>query len=141
MERYNSMENDKCLFCRVQDKNYKKEIIFENKFFFVTRDSYPVTKFHTLVISKRHVASYFDLTIDEANELQEILIQQRNEITTLDSAVSAFNIGINDGKDAGQTIRHLHVHLIPRRYGDMQNPQGGVRGVIPGKQKYNRKNN
>ena len=135
------MENNECLFCRVQNENHKKEIVYENKLFFATRDSYPVTELHTLVIPKRHVASYFDLTIDEANILQEILTQQRNEIIELDSTVSAFNIGINDGKDAGQSIYHLHVHLIPRRDGDIQNPQGGVRGVIPTKQKYTKKNN
>ena len=76
---------------------------------------------------------------DEIKDINTILNQQRSEIIKLDSAVTAFNIGINDGKDAGQSIHHLHIHLIPRREGDVENPKGGVRGVIPAKQKYVRK--
>jgi len=111
-----------CLFCKIQKPDFEKEIVYENDFFYATRDSYPVTKFHTLIIPKRHIQSYFEMNI--------------NEIIELDSSVTAFNIGINDGKDAGQSIYHLHVHLIPRRLGDIKNPRGGVRGVIPNKQKY-----
>ena len=77
---------------------------------------------------------------NEINSINQILNQQRNEILSLDENITAFNIGINDGKDAGQSIHHLHVHLIPRRKGDMENPQGGVRGVIPAKQKYVKRN-
>jgi len=77
---------------------------------------------------------------NEINSINQILNQQRNEILNLDENITAFNIGINDGKDAGQSIHHLHVHLIPRRKGDMENPQGGVRGVIPAKQKYVKRN-
>lgn len=128
-----------CLFCKVQEAMYEKEIVFENDFFYATRDSYPVTKLHTLIIPKRHFQSYFDMNIDEINSINSILNNQKNEIKKLDPEVTAFNIGINDGKDAGQSIYHLHVHLIPRRKGDIENPRGGVRGVIPAKQKYIKK--
>ena len=78
---------------------------------------------------------------DEIKSINSILNHQRKEIVQLDSSVTAFNIGINDGPDAGQSIHHLHVHLIPRRQGDIENPRGGVRGVIPAKQKYVKKEN
>ena len=125
-----------CLFCKIQKPDFEKEIVYENDFFYATRDSYPVTKFHTLIIPKRHIQSYFEMNINEIQSINQILNFQRNEIIELDSSVTAFNIGINDGKDAGQSIYHLHVHLIPRRLGDIKNPRGGVRGVIPNKQKY-----
>ena len=128
-----------CLFCKAQEIEYKKEVVYENDFFYATRDSYPVTKLHTLVIPKRHFQSYFDMNNDEKKSINIVLNEQRKEIVQLDSSVTAFNIGINDGKDAGQSIYHLHVHLIPRRQGDVENPRGGVRGVIPAKQKYVKK--
>ena len=128
-----------CLFCKAQEIEYKKEVVYENDFFYATRDSYPVTKLHTLVIPKRHFQSYFDMNNDEIKSINIVLNEQRKEIMKLDSSVAAFNIGINDGKDAGQSIYHLHVHLIPRRQGDVENPRGGVRGVIPAKQKYVKK--
>ena len=128
-----------CLFCKAQEIEYKKEVVYENDFFYATRDSYPVTKLHTLVIPKRHFQSYFDMNNDETKSINIVLNEQRKEIVQLDSSVTAFNIGINDGKDAGQSIYHLHVHLIPRRQGDVENPRGGVRGVIPAKQKYVKK--
>ena len=128
-----------CLFCKAQEIEYKKEVVYENDFFYATRDSYPVTKLHTLVIPKRHFQSYFDMNNDEKKSINIVLNEQRKEIVKLDSSVTAFNIGINDGKDAGQSIYHLHVHLIPRRQGDVENPRGGVRGVIPAKQKYVKK--
>jgi diadenosine tetraphosphate (Ap4A) HIT family hydrolase len=76
---------------------------------------------------------------NEIKSINAVLNLQREEILKLDNTVTAFNIGINDGKDAGQSIHHLHVHLIPRRKGDIENPRGGVRGVIPSKQKYIKK--
>ena len=130
-----------CLFCKVQESKYEKEIIYANDLFYATRDSYPVTKLHTLIISKRHIQSYFEMNNDEIKSINTILNEQRKEIVQLDSSVTAFNIGINDGKDAGQSIPHLHVHLIPRRQGDIENPRGGVRGVIPAKQKYSKRDN
>ena len=90
----------------------------------------------TLIIPKRHVADYFDLYHPELNAIQSLLQDQRKQIMTADPTVSGFNVGINAGSEAGQTIFHVHVHLIPRRKGDVAEPRGGVRGVIPDKQKY-----
>ena len=131
-----SKAENSCIFC--SKSNYK--IIGKNKFFFIIRDtSYPVTKHHTLIIANRHIDDYFELTFDELNELNQILKDQKEELKLLDSTISGFNIGVNVGKDAGQSIMHCHVHLIPRRKGDVEDPKGGVRGVIPSKQKYVRK--
>ena len=92
-----------------------------------------------MIISNRHIEDYFKLTSDELNELNDILKQQREELVSLDPTISGFNVGVNIGKDAGQSIMHCHIHLIPRRKGDVKDPKGGVRGVIPSKQKYVRK--
>lgn len=123
-----------CVFCKIQKK--KLSIINESKFFFVIRDNYPVTKFHTLFISKRHITSFFLLTKDEVLNLFNLLNDQKDKLIKKDRKIKGFNIGINDGKCAGQTIFHLHVHLIPRRKMDVKNPKGGVRGIIPNKQNY-----
>ena len=91
---------------------------------------------HTLIIPKRHVADYFDLYQPELNAIHDLLAQQKQIIMQEDKSVTGFNVGINAGKSAGQTIFHVHVHLIPRRDGDVDQPKGGVRGVIPQKQSY-----
>ena len=101
--------------------------------------AYPVTKHHTLIITNRHISDYFGLKEEEVIELNEILNNQKRELKELDSKITGFNIGVNVGKDAGQSIMHCHVHLIPRRKGDVEDPRGGVRGVIPSKQKYEKK--
>ncbi len=125
-----------CIFC--SKKNCK--VIKTTKFFFIIRDTaYPVTKHHTLIITNRHVSSYFDLNKSEITELDEVIKHQKKELTDLDKSISGFNIGTNIGKDAGQSIMHCHIHLIPRRKGDVEDPKGGVRGVIPSKQKYQKK--
>ena len=118
---------------------YKFKKIDENEFFFAVRDGYPVTPLHTLIIPKRHILSFFELNEIEQGEIFSFLEKQKKSIVNEDPSVSAFNIGINDGPDAGRSVDHLHIHLIPRRKGDMDNPRGGVRGVIPEKQKYERK--
>ena len=123
---------DQCIFC---DKS-KQKIIYSSDLFFVVRDSYPVTKHHTLIIPHRHVSNFFDLNDNEFNDLNKILKKQRQSLLDLDKKITGFNIGVNAGADAGQTIMHVHIHLIPRRKGDIENPRGGVRGVIPSKQKY-----
>ena len=130
-----------CLFCKIQQPGYEKEIVYSNEYFVATRDSYPVTPLHTLIIPKRHFASFFEMNHDEQAAVFSILKQQRDEIMTLDSSVTSFNVGMNDGIDAGQSIYHLHIHLFPRRPGDIENPRGGVRGIIPAKQKYERNKN
>tara|TARA_B100000700_G_C14560497_1_gene630847 strand:- start:95 stop:472 length:378 start_codon:yes stop_codon:yes gene_type:complete len=123
---------DQCIFCNKS----KQKIIYSSDLFFLVRDSYPVTKLHTLIIPHRHVSSFFDLNDNEFNDLNKILKKQRQSLLDLDKEITGFNIGINAGSDAGQTIMHVHIHLIPRRKGDIENPRGGVRGVIPSKQKY-----
>ena len=131
-----SSSPEDCIFCN--KKNCK--VVSSTKHFFIIRDTaYPVTKHHTLIITNRHVSDYFDLDKEEINDLDEILKNQKKELKKLDKEISAFNIGVNIGKDAGQSIMHCHIHLIPRRKGDVEDPRGGVRGVIPEKQKYNRK--
>lgn len=121
-----------CIFCDLDTRR----VIAENELCYAIRDAFPVTPLHTLVIPKRHVADYFNLYQSELNALHRMLQDQRSEILMQDDAVTGFNAGINAGKDAGQTIFHVHVHLIPRRKGDVAEPRGGVRGVIPSKQKY-----
>ena len=86
-----------------------------------------------------HFASFFDMNIDEQVSVHQILKHQRDEIVSIDPTVEAFNLGANDGIAAGQSVFHLHIHLFPRRVGDIENPRGGVRGVIPSKQKYVKK--
>jgi len=131
LETYNDRETD-CLFCGIDSSR----IIDENELCYAIRDGFPVTPLHTLIIPKRHVADYFDLYQPELNAIQSLLRDQRMQIMTADPTVSGFNVGINAGSEAGQTIFHVHVHLIPRRKGDVAEPRGGVRGVIPDKQKY-----
>jgi ATP adenylyltransferase len=121
-----------CAFCEVPTDR----VIAENELCFAVRDQYPVTELHSLVIPKRHVSDFFDLYQPERNAIHAMLDEQRRVIQETDASVTGFNVGINAGEDAGQTISHCHVHLIPRRKGDIENPRGGVRGVIPDKRIY-----
>ena len=121
-----------CIFCNIEEDR----IVDEYKHFYVIRDAFPVTPLHSLVISKRHVVSYFQCSKEEHDEIPIILDTQKTELKILDDTITGFNIGMNIGEDAGQTIFHCHIHIIPRRQGDTANPRGGVRGVIPEKQKY-----
>jgi ATP adenylyltransferase len=121
-----------CIFCEIPDER----IIANNPLAFAIRDKYPMTELHTLVIPKRHTPTYFDLFEPERRAINQLLDKLRTETVTKDASVSGFNIGINNGDTAGQTVGHAHVHLIPRRKGDVQDPTGGVRGVIPGKAAY-----
>ena len=123
---------EECLFCNKK----KQKIIYSSKFIYVVRDSFPVTKYHSLIIPHRHVSNFFDLNKDEIKDLSKILKKERQSLLNLDKEITAFNVGVNAGKDAGQSIMHCHIHLIPRRSGDIENPRGGVRGVIPSRQKY-----
>ncbi len=127
--------NNPCIFCEIK----KEELLFENQLAYSSIDSYPVTEFHSLIVPKRHVETYFDLTEEEILECNELILKTKEKILKQDSSVKGFNIGTNAGKFAGQSIMHCHVHLIPRREGDVENPQGGVRSVVPKKQHYKRK--
>ena len=126
--------NNPCIFCKIK----KDELQFENKLAFSSKDSYPVSKYHCLIIPKRHVENYFDLTKEEVLACNELILKTKQNILKYDPSIKGFNIGTNAGKVAGQSIMHCHIHLIPRREGDVENPQGGVRSVISKKQHYTR---
>jgi len=121
-----------CIFCELRADG----VIASNALALAIRDKCPVTELHTLVIPKRHAATFFDLFEPERRAINQLLDQVRTDVVKKDALVSGFNIGMNSGETAGQTIDHAHVHLIPRRKGDVQEPRGGVRGVIPGKAAY-----
>ena len=127
--------NNPCLFC----DSKKSGIAHENDLAYASYDSYPVSDHHCLIIPKRHTKDYFDMTNDELIACNDLIQMIKNEILEKDNTVKGFNIGTNAGKIAGQSILHCHIHLIPRREGDVDNPQGGVRSVIPNKQHYKRK--
>ena len=127
--------NNPCLFC----DSKKSGIAHENDLAYASYDSYPVSDHHCLIIPKRHIKDYFDMTNDELIACNNLIQIVKNEILSTDINVKGFNIGTNAGKIAGQSIMHCHIHLIPRREGDVDNPQGGVRSVIPNKQYYKRK--
>ena len=127
--------NNPCIFCKIR----KEELQFENQLAYSSKDSYPVSEFHSLIVPKRHVETYFDLNEEEIQACNDLILKTKEKILKLDSSVKGFNIGTNAGKVAGQSIMHCHIHLIPRREGDVENPQGGVRSVIPSKQHYKRK--
>ena len=127
--------NNPCLFCNINSK----DLILDNEFAFASFDSYPVSKYHSLIVPKRHILDYFELTNDELLACNDLIKKIKKKIQNEDKTVDGFNIGTNSGVVAGQSIMHCHLHLIPRRKGDVDNPQGGVRGVIPSKQHYIRK--
>ena len=127
--------NNPCLFCNIKESGLAKD----NDLAYVSYDSYPVTDMHCLIIPKRHVKDYFDLTNEEIIACNSLIKEMKQEIELKDKSVMEFNIGTNAGKTSGQSILHCHIHLIPRREGDVANPQGGVRSVIPLKQHYKRK--
>ena len=112
-----------------------ERILDENTAAFVVADAFPVSPGHALVIPRRHVASYFDLTDCEVQAVHELLCRARQR---LDRACEpcGYNVGVNIGEAAGQTVLHVHVHLIPRYSRDVPDPEGGVRNVIPGKGRY-----
>ncbi len=130
-DSYND-RNKGCLFCNIE----QGRLVSSNELAYSIRDGFPVTEHHTLVIPKRHVASYFDLGQAEINAINQLLTAEKKSIEKQDALVTGFNIGINSGESAGQTIFHCHIHLIPRRDGDVKEPRGGVRHVIPGKGTY-----
>jgi ATP adenylyltransferase len=120
-----------CRFCEVVAVP-----VASNALAYAVRDGNPVTPLHTLIIPRRHVESFFDLHGGERNALFALLDEMKSDIQHKDGTVEGFNIGVNNGEVAGQSVPHVHVHLIPRRRGDVENPRGGVRGVIPRKVNY-----
>jgi len=124
--------NNPCLFCNIKQSG----CAHENDLAYASYDSYPVSKHHCLIIPKRHIKNYFDLSNEELIACNNLIKIIKNEIIDKDKAVKGFNLGTNIGQISGQSILHCHFHLIPRREGDVENPQGGVRSVIPQKQHY-----
>ena len=124
---------DDCQFCC---HNLKGRIVEECDSVFAIKDGFPVSEGHILIIPKRHIVDYFTLTETEKRDADRLIQILRKRISDNDTTVTGFNIGINIGESAGQTIFHCHIHLIPRREGDTPNPRGGVRGVIPEKMGY-----
>lgn len=121
-----------CIFCSMDTTR----IIAKNEFSYAIMDGFPVTLGHTLIIPHRHAETFFDLTQEEVSACMDLLREQRQQIIANDASVTGFNIGMNAGASAGQTIFHCHIHLIPRRAGDVDDPRGGIRHIIPGKGYY-----
>jgi diadenosine tetraphosphate (Ap4A) HIT family hydrolase len=123
----------KCFFCDIQENDDKR--IIENEHFFSRYCDFPVSKGHCLIAPKEHIESFFDLTDEQVKELYD-LIKKTKEILDKQFSPDAYNIGINEGIAAGRTQSHLHVHLIPRYVGDVENPVGGIRNIIQKKGDY-----
>ncbi|MEJ2345570.1 MAG: HIT family protein [Gammaproteobacteria bacterium] len=126
-----SVSDERCPFCTLPGNR----IIAADSYCMTIRDRYPVSPGHTLIIPKRHVSSLFETTPAERNAILGALDEAKRALDA-EFAPAAYNIGINDGSAAGQTVGHLHVHLIPRYEGDQADPRGGIRWVIPDKARY-----
>jgi diadenosine tetraphosphate (Ap4A) HIT family hydrolase len=122
-----------CIFCEPE----AQRILANTGLAYVLKDGFPVTDGHILVIPTRHIGSFFELYSPEQKACMRLLNEWQSYIKANDSSVKGFNIGVNVNEAAGQTIGHCHIHLIPRRYGDVSEPRGGIRNVIPGKGNYN----
>jgi len=127
--------NNPCLFCNTEDSSFANQ----NELAYASYDTYPVSKYHCLIIPKRHIKDFFELTNEELVACNDLIRKVKDEVLKKDPNIDGFNLGTNIGKVSGQSILHCHFHLIPRRLGDVENPQGGVRSVIPNKQHYKRK--
>ncbi len=125
------MESKPCPFCTLPDER----IVDQNDLALVIRDGFPVSPGHTLVIPKRHVGSFFELNEEEIASMMALL-KRAKSVLDVEFKPESYNIGINDGPQAGQTVPHLHMHLIPRYTGDVADPRGGVRWLIPDKADY-----
>lgn len=125
------MDLNDCPFCHLE----RNRIHLENEFATAFFDVFPVTEGHTLVVPKRHVACLFDLSDEEHAAVWKLVMQVRAKLMA-DLKPDGFNVGLNDGTAAGQTVMHAHVHIIPRRKGDVADPRGGVRWIVPDKAAY-----
>ncbi|WP_419594662.1 HIT family protein [Thiolapillus sp.] len=131
MEQNLNRDYSGCPFCHLP----QKRILLSNAYGIAIRDAYPVSVGHTLILPHRHVASFFEIKPEERMALLDLLDEARITLDKLNRP-EGYNIGINDGITAGQTISHLHIHLIPRYKGDLPDPRGGVRWIFPKKAKY-----
>ena len=127
----NNSANLNCPFCNLEINR----ILLQNDFAISTRDAFPVSKGHSLVIPKRHISSIFDATEDELIHIFKLVAETRALLND-QYKPQGLNVGINDGVAAGQTVMHVHLHLIPRYQGDQSDPRGGVRWIFPDKAKY-----
>jgi len=125
---------ENCFFCDIQKKDDKKRIA-ENEFFFSRYDDFPVSKGHAEVIAKQHVLSFFSMSAEQAQHMYS-LIKETAKILQKNHKPDGFNIGVNEGEAAGQTVMHLHVHLIPRYQGDTGRSHRGIRNIFPEKADY-----
>ena len=126
---------DSCPFCEIISTDTTNRIVERNDLAIVIRDGYPITEGHTLIIPKRHIVSFFD-TSDSERQALFALIDEAKAYLDKKYKPDAYNIGINDGASAGQTVPHLHIHLIPRYEGDVEDPRGGIRWIMLDKAKY-----
>jgi diadenosine tetraphosphate (Ap4A) HIT family hydrolase len=133
-EKLESREEQSCVFCEIDSDT--SSVLFESEHFYLTQDKFPVTPGHLLTIPKRHITSPSDLSEREWHDLRVVLEEACSLLKKEDNQISGFNIGINIGSDAGQTIPHLHVHVIPRRPKDVPESKCGVRMVNPAKADY-----
>ncbi|WP_315858941.1 MULTISPECIES: HIT domain-containing protein [unclassified Cyanobium] len=122
-----------CVFCALKGSG---RMLLESELALCISDAYPVSEGHSLVIPRRHVNDGLALHQPEWNSIVELLQWRRKVLEDADSTITGFNVGLNSGASAGQTVFHAHWHLIPRRNGDTDEPRGGVRGVIPGRMNY-----
>jgi diadenosine tetraphosphate (Ap4A) HIT family hydrolase len=120
-----------CPFCSIAPA----EVLITRPLAIARHDLFPVSKGHTLIIPRRHVRSFFETTADERREMMELL-DETKAVLDREQRPDAYNIGINDGAAAGQTVMHLHIHLIPRYIGDVADPRGGVRWIVPRQAEY-----
>ena len=123
--------NNPCPFCNLEHDR----IIDETSSWFVVRDGFPVSAGHTLIIPKRHVSTFFELDKQEFDELYDLINKEKHALDN-EYQPAGYNIGVNNGEAAGQTVFHLHIHLIPRYEGDREDPRGGVRWILPDKADY-----
>jgi ATP adenylyltransferase len=128
---YRSKKEEDCPFCEIQS-----DLIAKNSLAIALADKYPVAKDHALIVPLRHTRSFFDLDSHERNACISLVVEMRRIILKKHKKVTGFNIGINDGIDAGQTVFHSHIHIIPRRKGDVADPRGGIRNIIPNSNSY-----
>ena len=123
--------NNPCLFCTA------RSVTQENALAYATRDTYPVSPGHTLIIPRRHCVDFFELTPDELAASMELVVAEQRALAA-ELNPDGYNVGVNVGNAGGQSIRHVHIHLIPRYAGDHPRPQGGVRQILPSKADYPR---
>jgi diadenosine tetraphosphate (Ap4A) HIT family hydrolase len=125
----NPSSDPNCLFCRFNDQTVNK-IFAESSNFYARRDNFPAAEGHLEIVPKRHVVSFFELTQAEVSEAYHLMAEVRVRLTELYKP-EGYTIGVNEGRAAGRSVDHLHIHLIPRHFGDVDDPRGGIRQILP----------